>query len=97
MGILLCCKELLDKKEAPNLRSALDLVLRHNGKSMVPRKSLIYSKWFLEPFREFQLCKLSQSNKDDMAFNQRMQFWINKGNEHFKTQFPTCCEKNMEL
>jgi hypothetical protein len=91
MGILLECKELLDSNSATSLRNALDLVLRHKGRSLITKQTACFgaeiSKWYLQPYKEYEIARSKKVSNYEIGYHIKKCQWINKGLEHFKKHF----------
>lgn len=91
MGVLLYCKDVLDAGDASTLRGALDMVLRHRGRSMISKDTAgpgtEVSRWFLQPYREYELAKLMKMKLEDLPYHRIKQKFIERGKEHFKKYF----------
>jgi len=89
LGIVLACKKKLDAKEALSLRSALDLVLRHKGKTAQTDEDRSSrpeaTPWYLHPATELETDR--DDNVVNPVFLSLMQSWIQDAKEYWSKNF----------
>lgn len=100
MGILISCKSLLDSNKAKHLRHALDMVLRHRGRSFSQfgRREFSLTSWFLQPNKELEAMQttsglLASQQDEKRTFMASMKKWIALGKQHFEHGMHTCVEQ----